>query len=961
MHKKSVIILAVGMLAASQALATDPTVLKFKIGHFSTANGMPSYAKLGLERASKSAEADWYIVQFTGPVEDAWRNEVSKAGGKIHSDYVPNYGQIVKMNGEVKSKIEKLPYVQFVGYYQPAFRISPDLLNAPGFYAPDEPGKIMLQVALFDKSETKPVMERLGHKKDLAFDAYGGNIIRAFVAADQSIEIAKEIANYPEVFWVERYYQPVLHNAWSRWVNQSLDSIGMRAAADSWKSKLTINTADDSLKMPLYKRGLYGQGQIVGDDDTGMDWDNVYFRDGAGLKPIYDKDSTYATGRDTLVFGTNAHRKIVAYNVSVGADTFDLDASGHGSHTSGSIGGDSLGWLTTQSTLPRAMGMAPKCRIAFTDIGVAGDALRLPADYGRIYIWEYNAGARITSSSWGQSAGGSSAYTINTQQIDQVAWNHKSLMMFRSAGNSNTSGDRVNSPATGKNIICVGASEAGFGDGSTWAVNGGASRNELLDMAEFSSHGPTDEGLRRPTLVGAGGWNIWSVDSDGSLTSNNTGIYPMGGTSMSTPTMAGMGALVRQYLNEGWYPTGTKVPANAIADPSGALIKSLMILATRNFNGAYSIDAVGQTGTQNLPSQGQGWGGVVMDDGLYFAGDARKLALEDATSGFTSSGQSKSFTVTTGSSGAQTLKFALVYVDYPGTPGATDITVNDLDLTVTGGGNTYFGNVFGQPASNGFSITGGAKDTVNCEEVVWLPASATKANVTYTVTVNARAINNGPQPYVLTVAGDISSTTGFAISPQAVEMTSFSAMAVNDAVEVRWRTESEKDCDYWLIERSTSEDGNFAEMGKVPGRLTANEPYEYSYTDNWKLETGIYYYRLAEVDLSGLKTYYGPMLVEFGGRDLPLSYQLGNAYPNPSVSGVTIKYALKNTGRTSIKVYNVLGQEVRTLVDGIQPAGYYSANWNGRDSRGQKAANGVYLYQMTAGEFSATGKVMIIR
>ncbi|OGF06368.1 MAG: hypothetical protein A2509_06400 [Candidatus Edwardsbacteria bacterium RIFOXYD12_FULL_50_11] len=953
MHKKTFLVLSVLLVAASLTLASDPSVLKFKIGHFSTANGMPSYAKLGLERAPKSTEADWYIVQFTGPVEDAWRSEVSRVGGKIHSDYIPNYGQIVKMNGEVRSKIEKLPFVQFVGYYQPAFRISPDLLSAPNFYAQDEPGRIMLNIALFDKEDLPSVGQKAKGMMDVRWLQEGGNIVQISLPSDRAVELSKEFANYPEVFWVERYYQPVLHNAWSRWINQSLDSTGMRAAADSWKSKLTINTADDSLKMPIYKRGLYGQGQIVGDDDTGMDWDNIYFRD-ASLKPVYDKD------KDTICESTNAHRKIVAYNVH--ADTFDLTSSGHGSHTSGSIGADSLGWLTTQASLPRAMGMAPKCRIAFTDIGGASDALVLPTDYSVIYLWAYNAGARIHSSSWGQSAGGSSAYTLNCQQLDQVAWTHKNYAMFRSAGNSNTSGDRVNSPATGKNIICVGASESGFGStATTWAVNGTADRNELLDVAEFSSHGPTDEGLRRPTLLGAGGWYIWSVDSDGSLTTNNTGIMTMGGTSMSTPTMAGMGALVRQYLTEGWYPTGTKVPANAIANPSGSLIKAMMMLATRNFNGAYSIDAVGQTGTQNLPSQGQGWGGVVLDDALFFAGDARKSALEDATVGFSSSGQSKTFTVTTGTSGTQTLKFVLSYFDYPGTPGATDITVNDLDLTVTGGGNTYYGNVFGQPASNGFSITGGAKDTVNCEEVVWLPASATKANVTYTVTVNARAINNGPQPYVLTVAGDIAASTGFTISPNAVEMTSFSAMAVNNTVEVRWRTESEKDCDHWLIERSTEESGNFAKLGEVTGHLTTNEPHQYVYTDASDLETGIYYYRLAEVDLSGVKTYYGPMLVEFGGKNLPLSYQLGKAYPNPAASSVTIRYALKNTGRTSIKVYNVLGQEVRTLLDGIQPAGHYSLPWDGKDSRGQKAANGVYLYQMTSGDFSATQKVMILR
>jgi hypothetical protein len=942
------------LLFLGTALALGGNILKFKIGSFNTTKGMPSYLKLGLERNPNYTESDWYIVQFAGPIEDAWRNEIKALGGKVHEDYIPDFGQIIKMNGEIKEKIEKLPFINFIGYYQPAFRINPNLLEEPNHYSEDEPGRIMLLIAAFEESDETSLQKRLAAKSSVLVDGQGGKYLRISIPSDEAVEISKEIANYPEVFWVERYYKPVLHNAWSRWINQSLDTLNMKAAADSWKSELTISTHQDSVEMPIYARGLYGQGQIVGDDDTGMDWDNIYFRDGTGIIPVYDKD------KDTICENTTAHRKIVAYNVH--ADTFDLSSSGHGSHTAGSIGADSLYWSTTQTSLPRAMGMAPKCRIAFTDVGGASDALVLPTDYSDLYIWEYNAGARVTSSSWGQSAGGYSSYTLNAQQIDRVAWNHKDLVMFRSAGNDNTSGDRVNSPATGKNIVCVGASESGFGSGATtWAVNGTSTRNELLDVAEFSSHGPTDEGLRRPTLLGCGGWYIWSVDSDGNLTTNNTGIIYMGGTSMSTPTMAGMGALVRQYLTEGWYPTGTKVAANAISSPSGALIKSLMMLSTRNFNGAYSIDAIGQTGTQNVPSEGQGWGGVVLNDGLYFSGETRRSALEDAKSGFTASGQSKTYTVTTGTSGSEPLKFVLVYVDYPGTPGATDITVNDLDLTVTGGGNTYYGNVFGQPASNGYSITGGSYDSVNCEEVVWLPATATKANITYTVTISARAINNGPQPYALTVAGDIAATSGFSIPPNAVELSLFTHEVLDGGVKLSWRTESEIDCDHWDIERSTIENGAYSKIGEVSGYLTTNEPHQYSYMDADDLQTGIYYYRLVEVDINAGRSYYGPKLVEFGGKGLPLNYYLGKAYPNPSASGVSIKYALKNTGMTTLKIYNVLGQEIRSLVDGVQIAGYYSKVWDGKDSRGEKAANGIYLYKLNSGMFSSTGKLAIIK
>jgi len=199
------------------------------------------------------------------------------------------------------------------------------------------------------------------------------------------------------------------------------------------------------------------------------------------------------------------------------------------------------------------------------------------------------------------------------------------------------------------------------------------------------------------------------------------------------------------------------------------------------------------------------------------------------------------------------------------------------------------------------------------------------------------------------------------MGPLAVELSAFTAQAEAGGINLTWRTESEKDCDHWLIERSTSKDGNFIEVGKVAGHLSTNEPHEYSYTDNWNLETGIYYYRLAEVDMSGNKTYYGPMLVEFNGRDLPLSYQLERAYPNPFGQITNIKYQIAKSGQVSLKVYNIAGQEVKTLVNEDKKVGSYEVKWDGRDNQGNKVSNGVYLYKMTSGEFSATHKVMIIR
>jgi hypothetical protein len=949
-------------LACSHALATDPSVLKFKIGAFSTRSGMPSYKNLGLERSTavKAGEAAYYIVQFSGPVEDNWRDMVKAKGGRVF-EYLPNYAHVVKMTPEQAEEIKSLSPVTFVGYYQPAFRIDPDLLVPQTPYEIEEPGRIMLNVQTFEVADRAMVRDRLLESKAGARflkEDKEGRIFQVSIPADQSVDICRMLANCPEVRWVDRLGVPVLHNTWSRWINQSRDTTGMKIS-NSWYAKLRIKSADDSLKMPLYAHGLYGQGQIVGDDDTGMDWDNVYFRDPTGLKPIYDKD------QDTIMEATNAHRKIVGYNVY--ADTFDLNSSGHGSHTAGSIAADSMNathsGALSDTSLSRAMGMAPMARIAFTDIGGAGDALTTPANLAQIYRWEHNAGARITSSSWGYNAGQSSSYGTFEEQLDTLAWQHKDLIMFRSAGNSNGSSDSVNWPACGKNIVVVGSAQSGYegGDygGTAWSNPGINTNKPLTQISFFSSHGPTKQGLRRPHLVACGSYSIWSVDSDGSLTSNNSGITYMGGTSMSTPTATGLCALLRQYLTEGWYYSGVKGTGTTIANPSGALMKAMMILSTRNSPGPYSTDALNNAGTKNVPSQGQGWGAVTMDDALYFSGDARKLRLQEAS--FTASAQSHTYKVRTGTSTdtMNMFKVVMVYFDYPSALSPMDISVNNLNLTVTDSatGTVYLGNVFG---TNGKSTTGGTADTLNPEEVVWLLPASAKGSRTMIVTVTAAAINVGPVQYAITVGGDISSSTGFLSDPLAVHFGGMNLMLGSDGVNLTWRTESEQNCLRWEIERSADPEQGFAQVGKVEGQGTTSQPNDYSYTDNTITGKGEYYYRLAEVDLSGGKTYYGPMSITFGG-DVPTAYMLAQSIPNPARGGVSISFALRKGGATSLKIYNIAGQVVKTLANENRQAGNYTVTWDGRDDQGNKASNGIYLYRLISGDYQATKKITVLK
>lgn len=83
--------------------------------------------------------------------------------------------------------------------------------------------------------------------------------------------------------------------------------------------------------------------------------------------------------------------------------------------------------------------------------------------------------------------------------------------------------------------------------------------------------------------------------------------------------------------------------------------------------------------------------------------------------------------------------------------------------------------------------------------------------------------------------------------------------------------------------------------------------------------------------------------------------------PNPFDRSTNIKYQLAKPGKVSIKVYNTLGQLVRTLEDGERPAGYHSVIWNGKDHSGKMVANGIYLYRMEIGVYGQTRKMTLVR
>jgi len=94
---------------------------------------------------------------------------------------------------------------------------------------------------------------------------------------------------------------------------------------------------------------------------------------------------------------------------------------------------------------------------------------------------------------------------------------------------------------------------------------------------------------------------------------------------------------------------------------------------------------------------------------------------------------------------------------------------------------------------------------------------------------------------------------------------------------------------------------------------------------------------------------------------LPESYSLSQNYPNPFNPTTTINFSIPKSGAVKLIVYNMLGQQIRTLVDKVVIAGNMSATWDGKDSRGMTVSSGIYLYRLTAGSFTAAHKMILLK
>jgi len=246
--------------------------------------------------------------------------------------------------------------------------------------------------------------------------------------------------------------------------------------------------------------------------------------------------------------------------------------------------------------------------------------------------------------------------------------------------------------------------------------------------------------------------------------------------------------------------------------------------------------------------------------------------------------------------------------------------------------------VFGSSSVNYFSTDGG---------VTWLIRNT---NAT-TINGSAWAYDATGHTYAFFAVGTNGSIQKNTLSVVPVELAAFSASVTGNDVLLSWSTATELNNRGFDIERK-DDSGNRTIVGFVGGNGTTTQVSNYAFTDKGVAE-GKYSYRLKQSDYSGSFSYSNIVEVEVG---TPMTFALDQNYPNPFNPTTTIAYRIPEASVVTLKVFDITGTEVATLVNTKQEAGSYTVNFDA-----SKLASGMYIFTIKAGEFTATKKMMLLK
>lgn len=658
----------------------------------------------------KNENREW-VIQFEGLLRGETRREMKAHGFEILR-YMPPNGFLVRGDGR---SLELLRNQKVIGFsaWKSEWKIDSELakkITSRAFLSTSAAQKpLRLWIMAFDATAAARISKELSalkinHRLD-------GRTLDAMVTLNSIPRVSQlsGIENIEEA--------PQIESLHVRWQGEDVERLAAVGKGD-YTDLTGYETGTKVMNFDIaWSQGLTGKGEFVGYADTGLD---------KGFMDQLSSEFTGAVGK--------------GYAIGVGAKDWS-DPMGHGTHVAGSIAG--------RGTASKGVFRGSAYEAQLLAQGMWSpliDNLMVPPKLDKVFQPIYADGGRLHSNSWG-SPRNLGAYDAMAVQVDEFVWKHPEFLPIFAAGNSgvdkNADGvidlGSISSPGTSKNSLTVGASE-------NYNVTGGI-QNKLSELrtakeswpaeplwssklsddpkgiSVFSSRGPTKDGRLKPEIVGPGS-NILSAKSKTPTAQLLWGAYNdeyvySGGTSMSTPLVAGAAAVTRQVLRERY----------KMSKPSGALVKALLLhTATDLYPGQYGEGSAKQE-LKHRPEMNQGYGLANM--GLLASLNSHTQMIDERTGIATGDVREYRIDVASG----ENLLVNLVYADAPGTPSAGKALVNNLDLEVSG------------PAGN-FS----PKDTVNNHEMVEIKNSAAGQYVVRVRGQNVPMGNAGKQPYALVVS-----------------------------------------------------------------------------------------------------------------------------------------------------------------------------------------------------------------